>query len=46
MSNFSLMGSMVLEPHVAENRYLPLTGGIDFKQKIISRELRPFLKLS
>ena len=28
MPNFNLIGSGVLEPQVAENRYLPLTGGI------------------
>jgi len=28
MSNFNSIGSGVSEPQVAENRYLPLTGGI------------------
>jgi len=28
MPNFNLIGSGVSEPQVAENRYLPLTGGI------------------
>ena len=27
-ANFNLIGSGVSEPQVAENRYLPLTGGI------------------
>jgi len=27
MSNFNSIGSGVSEPHVAENRYIPLTGG-------------------
>jgi len=28
MPNFNSIGSRVSEPQVAENRYLPLTGGI------------------
>jgi len=28
MPNFNLIGSGVFEPQAAENRYLPLTGGI------------------
>jgi len=28
MQNFNLIGSGVSEPQVAENSYLPLTGGI------------------
>jgi len=43
MPNFNSIGSGVSEPQVAENRYLPLTGGIALTT-VYARLRAPWLK--